>query len=97
MGSSITLLPLSSYLSSDKAQFFIFRNEKESIEQENTILSYILVLIIVVMVLVIAITSIISANIFGSVNKAIEVLQALTSGDLSKTMPQRTGLLRSGK
>ena len=47
------------------------------------------------MVLVIAITSIISANIFGSVNKAIEVLQALTSGDLSKTMPQRTGLLRS--
>ena len=38
LGSSITLLPLSSYLSSDKAQFFIFRNEKESIEQENTIL-----------------------------------------------------------
>ncbi len=95
LGSSITLLPLSSYLSSDKAQFFIFRNEKASIDQENTILSYILVLIIVVMVLVIAITSTISANIFGSVNKAIEVLQALTGGDLSKTMPQRTGLLRS--
>ena len=47
------------------------------------------------MILVIAITSTISANIFGSVNKAIEVLQALTSGDLSKTMPQRTGILRS--
>ena len=75
LGSSITLLPLSSYLSSDKAQFFIFRNEKESIDQENTILSYILVLIIVVMILVIAITSIISANIFGSVNKAIEVFK----------------------
>ena len=95
LGSSITLLPLSSYLSSDKAQFFIFRNEKASIDQENSILSYILVLIIVVMIFVIAITSTISANIFGSVNKAIEVLQALTSGDLSKTMPQRKGIFRS--
>ena len=43
----------------------------------------------------IALTSGILANVFGSVNKAIEVLQALTSGDLSKTMPQRRGLLRS--
>ena len=47
------------------------------------------------MIFVIAITSTISANIFGSVNKAIEVLQALTSGDLSKTMPQRKGIFRS--
>ena len=56
------------------------RASNKKIQSSHTFL----VLIIVVMVLVIAITSIISANIFGSVNKAIEVLQALTSGDLFK-------------
>ena len=95
LGSLITLLPLSSYLSSDKAQLFIFRDESESIAQENAILNSIYIIITIVIFLVIALTSGILANVFGSVNKAIEVLQALTSGDLSKTMPQRRGLLRS--
>ena len=95
LGSLITLLPLSSYLSSDKAQLFIFRDESESIAQEKAILNSIYIIITIVIFLVIALTSGILANVFGSVNKAIEVLQALTSGDLSKTMPQRRGLLRS--
>jgi hypothetical protein len=85
LGSLITLLPLSSYLSSDKAQLFIFRDESESIAQENAILNSIYIIITIVIFLVIALTSGILANVFGSVNKAIEVLQALTSGDLSKT------------
>ena len=84
LGSLITLLPLSSYLSSDKAQLFIFRDESESIAQENAILNSIYIIITIVIFLVIALTSGILANVFGSVNKAIEVLQALTSGDLSK-------------
>ena len=44
LGSLITLLPLSSYLSSDKAQLFIFRDESESIAQENLILNTIYII-----------------------------------------------------
>ena len=95
LGSLITLLPLSSYLSSDKAQLFIFRDESESIAQENLILNTIYIISIIVILLVIGFTTLILASVFGSVNKAIEVLQALTSGDLTKTMPQRRGILRS--
>ena len=95
LGSLITLLPLSSYLSSDKAQLFIFRDESESIAQENLILNTIYIISVIVILLVIGFTTLILASVFGSVNKAIEVLQALTSGDLTKTMPQRRGILRS--
>jgi signal transduction histidine kinase/CheY-like chemotaxis protein len=95
LGSSMTLLPLSSYLSADKAQFFIFKDEQASISQENNILNLIFFLIFVVIIFVILITSIISASTFGSINKAIEVLEALTSGDLTKTMPVRKGILKS--
>ena len=95
LGSSITLLPLSSYLSADKAQFYIFKDESASIEQENNILGIIFILIFVVIFAVILINSIISARTFGSINKAIEVLEALTSGDLSKNMPTRRGIFRS--
>ena len=95
LGSSITLLPLSSYLSADKAQFYIFKDESASIEQENNILGIIFILIFVVIFAVILINSIISARTFGSINKAIEVLEALTSGDLSKKMPTRRGIFRS--
>ena len=38
--------------------------------------------------------SLITASI-GSINKAIEVLEALTSGDLSKNMPERRSFLTS--
>jgi hypothetical protein len=50
LGSSITLLPLSSYLSADKAQFYIFKDESASIEQENNILGIIFILIFVVII-----------------------------------------------
>ena len=43
----------------------------------------------------ILINSLISASTFGSINKAIEVLEALTSGDLSKNMPERRGIFKS--
>ena len=39
--------------------------------------------------------SLITASTFGSINKAIEVLEALTSGDLSKNMPERRSFLTS--
>ena len=52
-------------------------------------------LICVVIVAVILINSLISASTFGSINKAIEVLEALTSGDLSKNMPERRGIFKS--
>ena len=51
LGSLITLLPLSSYLSSDKAQLFIFRDESESIAQENAILNSIYIIITIVIFL----------------------------------------------
>jgi len=95
LGSSITMLPLSSYTSADMAQFFIFKDESASITQENNILNIIYTLIFIVITVVILIMSLITASTFGSINKAIEVLEALTSGDLSKNMPERRSFLTS--
>ena len=39
LGNSLTFIPLSSYLSSDKAQLFIIKDEKLSIETSNDILN----------------------------------------------------------
>ena len=77
------------------AQFFIFKDESASIAQENNILNIIYTLIFIVITVVILIMSLITASTFGSINKAIEVLEALTSGDLSKNMPERRSFLTS--
>ena len=95
LGSSITLLPLSSYLSAEEAQLFIFKDEEESMIAANKELQNGLIYAAVIVVLVIALLTALTAVTFGGITRAIEVLKGLTEGDHSQQMPQRRGIFAS--
>ena len=95
LGTYITLLPLSSYLSADEAQLFIFKDERESMIAADQQLQNGLIFAAVIVILVIAFLSAITAVTFGGITRAIEVLKGLTEGDHSQQMPQRRGLFAS--
>ena len=95
LGSSITLLPLSSYLSAEEAQLFIFKDEEESMIAANKELQNGLIYAAVIVLLVIALLTALTAVTFGGITRAIEVLKGLTEGDHSQQMPQRRGIFAS--
>ena len=95
LGSSITLLPLSSYLSAEEAQLFIFKDEEESMIAANKELQNGLIYAAVIVLLVIAFLTALTAVTFGGITRAIEVLKGLTEGDHSQQMPQRRGIFAS--
>ena len=95
LGNSVTLIPLSAYLSSDEAQLFIFKDEKESINTSTQIVNYSFIIAGILFVLIISITAYVTAKTFGGITRAIEVLEGLTKGDHTQQMPKRTGLLAS--
>ena len=95
LGSSITLLPLSSYLSAEEAQLFIFKDEEESMIAANKELQNGLIYAAVIVILVIALLTALTAVTFGGITRAIEVLKGLTEGDHSQQMPQRRGIFAS--
>ena len=74
LGSSITLLPLSSYLSAEEAQLFIFKDEEESMIAANKELQNGLIYAAVIVLLVIALLTALTAVTFGGITRAIEVL-----------------------
>ena len=94
-GVSITLLPLSSYLSADEAQLFIFKDEEKSMIAANKELQNGLIYAAVIVVLVISLLTALTAVTFGGITRAIEVLKGLTEGDHSQQMPQRRGIFAS--
>ena len=95
LGSSITLLPLSSYLSAEEAQLFIFKDEEESMIAADKELQNGLIYAAVIVILVIALLTALTAVTFGGITRAIEVLKGLTEGDHSQQMPQRRGIFAS--
>tara|TARA_Y100000590_G_scaffold13649_1_gene16496 strand:+ start:4103 stop:7102 length:3000 start_codon:yes stop_codon:yes gene_type:complete len=95
LGASITLLPLSSYLSADEAQLFIFKDENESMIAANKELQNGLIYAAVIVILVITLLTALTAVTFGGITRAIEVLKGLTEGDHSQQMPQRHGIFAS--
>ena len=95
LGASITLLPLSSYLSADEAQLFIFKDENESMIAANKELQNGLIYAAVIVILVITLLTALTAVTFGGITRAIEVLKGLTEGDHSQQMPQRRGIFAS--
>ena len=95
LGSSITLLPFSSYLSAEEAQLFIFKDEEESMIAANKELQNGLIYAAVIVLLVIALLTALTAVTFGGITRAIEVLKGLTEGDHSQQMPQRRGIFAS--
>ncbi len=95
LGTSITLLPLSSSLSADEAQLYVFKDEKESMLAATQELNKGLIYAAIIVVLVIAFLSGLTAVTFGGITRAIEVLKGLTKGDHSQQMPERRGLFAS--
>ena len=91
LGTSITLLPLSSYLSADQAQLFIFKDERENILRATNVLNITYIVAIFSVILIISLIAFVTTRTFGSITKAIEVLEGLTKGDSSQEMPIRSG------
>ena len=94
-GTSITLLPLSSYLSAEEAELYIFKDEKISMQRAQEIVNYSYIAAALLLVLIIALIAYITEITFGGITRAIEVLESLTEGDHSQQMPKRTGFLAS--
>ena len=95
LGSSITLIPLSAFLSADDAQLFIFKDERENILISQNILNLTYLIVIISVLLLISLVAFVTTRTFGGISKAIEVLDGLTKGDHSLEMPPRKGILAS--
>ena len=65
LGNSLTFIPLSSYLSSDKAQLFIIKDEKLSKETSNAILNRSFAIVTITILLIISLTTFINYRTFG--------------------------------
>ncbi|MDC1387586.1 response regulator [Gammaproteobacteria bacterium] len=95
LGTSITLLPLSAYLSADEAQLFIFKDERENILRAANVLNLTYIAAISFVIFIISLIAFITTRTFGGITKAIEVLEGLTKGDHNQEMPIRKGMLAS--
>ena len=95
LGTSVTLLPLSTFLSSDEAQLFIFKDERENILRAANVLNITYIAAISFVIIIISLIAFITTRTFGGITKAIEVLEGLTKGDHTQEMPVRKGILAS--
>ena len=95
LGASITLLPLSTSLSADEAQLFIFKDERVNISRVSDVERLTYVVAISFVILIISLIAFITTRTFGGITKAIEVLEGLTKGDHTQEMPVRKGILAS--
>jgi len=95
LGTSVTLLPLSAYLSADEAQLFIFKDERENILRAANVLNLTYIAAISFVIFIISLIAFITTRTFGGITRAIEVLEGLTKGDHTQEMPVRKGMLAS--
>ena len=95
LGTSVTLLPLSTFLSADEAQLFIFKDERENILRAANVLNLTYIAAISFVIFIISLIAFITTRTFGGITKAIEVLEGLTKGDHTQEMPIRKGVLAS--
>ena len=95
LGTSITILPLSSYLSASEAELYIFKDERQSMQEAQDVLRNSYIATVVVIVLFMALVAYITEITFGGITRAIEVLEGLTEGDHTQQMPKRRGFLAS--
>ena len=95
LGASITLIPLSTYLSSDQAELFIFKDEKLAMERASEVLARSYFISALMIIFIVGLTAYITYRTFGGITRAIAVLEGLTQGDHTQKMPERHGLLAS--
>ena len=97
LGTSVTLLQLSSSLSADEAQLYVFKDERENILRAANVLNLTYIAAISFVIFIISLIAFITTRTFGGITKAIEVLEGLTKGDHTQEMPVRKGILASEK
>tara|TARA_B100000676_G_scaffold300986_1_gene347468 strand:+ start:451 stop:3447 length:2997 start_codon:yes stop_codon:yes gene_type:complete len=97
LGNSITLIPLSSYLSSEKGELFILKDERLSMQKSSTVLRRTFLIVTITIIFIVLFTTLITYRTFGGITRAINVLDGLTKGDHSQKMPKRSGLMSSEK
>ena len=95
LGTAITLLQLSSSLSADEAQLYVFKDERENILRAANVLNLTYIAAISFVIFIISLIAFITTRTFGGITRAIEVLEGLTKGDHTQEMPIRKGMLAS--
>ncbi|MCS5544179.1 MAG: hypothetical protein NZ767_05195, partial [SAR86 cluster bacterium] len=70
LGNSITLIPLSSFLSSDDAELYIIKDEKESITSATEIVNLSFIVAALLFILILSITAYVTAKTFGGITRA---------------------------
>ena len=86
LGTSITLLPLSSYLSAQEAELYIFKDERLSMQKAQNIEKNSYIATAIVIILIIALIAYITEITFGGITKPPKPMsnfQRAGSGDIS--------------
>ena len=89
LGISYVSIPLSDYNKIEDARFTVISNQRDSIAAIVEADNYAFAILGVVYLLIVGAIILLTTYSFGGISKAIEVLKALTEGDLSVEMPQR--------
>jgi class 3 adenylate cyclase/HAMP domain-containing protein len=89
LGVSYVSIPLSDYNKIEDARFTIISNQKDSIAAIVEADNYAFAVLSIVYLLIVSAIIILTTYSFGGISKAIEVLRALTEGDLTIEMPKR--------
>ena len=82
-------------MSSDKAELFIFKDEKLAMERASEVLARSYFISALMILFIVGLTAYITYRTFGGITRAIAVLEGLTQGDHTQKMPERHGLLAS--
>ena len=75
LGTSITLLPLSTFLSADEAQLFIFKDERENILRAANVLNLTYVAAISFVIFIISLIAFITTRTFGGLRRLLKFLK----------------------
>lgn len=95
LGLSVTSVPVASTVNPDTALFFVVKNISEDLKElRDSTLNSIVFTFAVIILIVLAIWWV-QDGAFSRIAKAIEVLEALTKGDTTKTIPHNRGFLSS--
>ena len=97
LGVSITSIPLSYQATAEEISLLIFKDQSESIGQQQQTTFNTNASVVVTVVLVVGVILGLIWGAFGQIKVAIDVLRGMAQGDLNLEMPERSRILASDK
>lgn len=97
LGVSITSIPLSYQATAEEISLLIFKDQSESIGQQQQTTFKTNASVVATVVLVVGVILGLIWGAFGQIKVAIDVLRGMAQGDLSLEMPERSRILASDK